>query len=315
MKNKTALVTGGCGFIGSNLSEKLSSEDYKVTIVDNMSSARNDLDDFIKRNSNIEIIPACFSSDQILSRLSKKEFDFVFHNAAVPRVSYSVENPSLTTDINVSKTARLMEGCIGNIERFVFASSSSVYGGADVLPTPVSYVKDPKSPYAWQKSAIEDLIGVFCQLYEFDAVCLRYFNVFGPGQFGDSAYATAVSAWCHAIKVGKPLRSDGTGEQTRDMCYVDNVVQANLKAAALDKKMSGERLNVACGDRVSNNEILAYLKEKFKNIEIHQAPPRPGDVMHTLADIQETEKVLNYKPDVKFWEGLEKTLDWWKLND
>ena len=315
MKNKNALVTGGCGFIGSNLAEKLLNDGYKVTVVDNMSSARSDLDDFMKRNSDIEIVPACFSSDQILSRLSKKEFQFVFHNAAVPRVSYSVENPSLTTDINVSKTARLMEACIGNIERFVFASSSSVYGGADVLPTPTSHTKDPKSPYAWQKSAIEDLIDVFCQLYDFDAISLRYFNVFGPGQFGDSAYATAVSAWCHAIKEGKPLRSDGTGEQTRDMCYVDNVVQANVKAATLDKKMSGERLNVACGDRVSNNEILAFLQEKFKDIEIHQAPSRPGDVMHTLADIQETKDVLGYKPDVKFWEGLEKTLDWWKLND
>ena len=315
MKNKNALVTGGCGFIGSNLAEKLSDVGFKVTVVDNMSSAREDLNEFMKRNSDIEIIPACFSSDQILTRLSKKEFDFVFHNAAVPRVSYSVENPALTTDINVSKTARLMEGCIGNIKRFVFASSSSVYGGADVLPTPTSHAKDPKSPYAWQKSAIEDLIDVFCQLYEFDAISLRYFNVFGPGQFGGSAYATAVSAWCHAIKTGKPLRSDGTGEQTRDMCYVDNVVQANVKAAALDKKMSGERLNVACGDRVSNNEILAFLQEKFKDIEIHHAPPRAGDVMHTLADIQETKDVLGYDPDVKFWEGLEKTLDWWKLND
>ena len=148
MKNKNALVTGGCGFIGSNLAEKLSDVGFKVTVVDNMSSAREDLNEFMKRNSDIEIIPACFSSDQILTRLSKKEFDFVFHNAAVPRVSYSVENPALTTDINVSKTARLMEGCIGNIKRFVFASSSSVYGGADVLPTPTSHAKDPKSPYA-----------------------------------------------------------------------------------------------------------------------------------------------------------------------
>ena len=314
MKNKKALVTGGCGFIGSNLSESLVKEGYDVTVVDNMSSARSDLDDFIARNGKIEIVPACFASDQILSRVKKKEFDFVFHNAAVPRVSYSVENPYLTTEINVSKTSKLMESCVGNIKRFVFASSSSVYGGADVLPTPTSHEKDPKSPYAWQKSSIEDLINIFCSLYEFDAVCLRYFNVFGPGQFGDSAYATAVSAWCHAIKEGKPLRSDGTGEQTRDMCYVDNVVQANLKAAAIDKKMTGERFNVACGDRVSNNQILDFLKEKFKEIQVQNAPTRPGDVMHTLADIQETKDVLGYEPSVTFWDGLEKTLSWWKLN-
>ena len=314
MKNKRALVTGGCGFIGSNLSVELLNQGYDVTIVDNMTSARDDIGEFIKQNKELKIIPVCFASDQVIAKVNNKEFDVVFHNAAIPRVSFSVENPFLTTDVNVLRTVKLLEACRGNIKRFVFASSSSVYGGADDLPTPCDYQKDPKSPYAWQKSCIEEAIKVFCDLYNLDAICLRYFNVFGPGQFGGSAYATAVSAWCHSIKMNLPLRSDGTGEQTRDMCYIDNVVQANIKAAESDKVFRGERYNVACGDRVSNNEILDYLKSKFKNVVIQNAPPRPGDVMHTLADITETKKNLNYNPDTSFWEGLEKTLAWWKLN-
>ena len=315
MKNKKALVTGGCGFIGSNLSKKLADSGYDVTIVDNLASSREDFAEFLKENSTLELVPQCFASDYILDRVKTGEFDVIFHNAAVPRVSYSVENPYETTEINISRTVRLMEASIGNIDRFIFASSSSVYGGADILPTPASHPRDPKSPYAWQKSSIEDIIKIFCNLYDFDAVCLRYFNVFGPGQFGGSAYATAVSAWCNAIKEGIPLRSDGTGEQTRDMCYVDNVVQANVRAAELDEKQAGEAYNIACGNRVSNNEILDFLKEKFGEIEIQTAPPRPGDVMHTLADIQTSKDILGYDPEVQFWEGLEKTLEWWKLND
>ena len=310
---KKILVTGGCGFIGSNLAESLVRSGHKVVVVDNLSSAREDFDQLLKRNPSLELIPLGFDAEYVLERIKNKEFDVVFHNAAIPRVSYSVENPALTTKTNVYATVSLMEACIGNIRRFVFASSSSVYGGANTLPTPVSHSKDPKSPYAWQKSSIEDIIKVFCNLYDFDAICLRYFNVFGPGQFGGSAYATAISAWCHAIKNNKKLRSDGTGEQTRDMCYVDNVVQANIKAAESEEKFSGNVLNVACGDRVSNNDILEFLKTKFKNLEIENAPPRPGDVMHTQADISETVRLLNYEPEVKFWPGLEKTLEWWDL--
>lgn len=309
------LVTGGCGFIGSNLSEQLLKQGHKVTIVDNLSGPREDFDQFIKENPDIELVPLCFSSDYILTRIRNGEFDFVFHNAAIPRVSYSVENPYETTEVNISRTVKLLEACSGKIKRFIFASSSSVYGGADIMPTPNTHEKDPKSPYAWQKSSIEDIIKIFVNLYGDDIVCLRYFNVFGPGQFGGSAYATAVSAWCNAIKNNLPLRSDGTGDQTRDMCYIDNVVQANIKAANRKSKFKGECLNVACGDRTSNNQILDYLKKNFPNIEIKNAPARKGDVMHTQADIEQTKNLLGYEPEVRFWEGLDKTLKWWKLND
>jgi len=313
---KNILVTGGLGFIGSNLAVELLLGGYNVTVVDNMTSARSDVEDFIKNNKSMNIIRNCFASDTIINNIRNGGYDCVFHVAAIPRVSYSVEHPFETTDNNVNKTVRLIEACVGNVRRFVFSSSSSVYGGADILPTPVSHIKDPKSPYAWQKSCIEDFISITCELHpDFDAVCLRYFNVFGPGQFGDSAYATAVSAWCHAIKEGLPLRSDGTGEQSRDMCYVDNVVDANIKSMLSNEKFTGNRMNIACGDRVSNNQILEFLMNRFDNITVNHAPFRAGDVLHTQADISETERLIGYRPLVRFWEGLEITLDWWGLNN
>lgn len=309
------LVTGGCGFIGSNLVARLWEEFHEVVCVDDMSGCRDDARSFMDSYPEVEFISNCFASDECLNRIKAKEFDFVFHVAAIPRVSYSVENPFLTTDTNINKTVKLMEACVGNVKRFIFSSSSSVYGGADELPTPVSCLKNPKSPYAWQKSCIEDLINVFCESYEgFDAVSLRYFNVFGPGQFGGSAYSTAISAWCHAVKNGTPLRKDGTGEQSRDLCYVDNVVDVNVNAMLHKGDLKGARFNVACGDRTSNNEILEFFEKKFGKLEIETAPFRAGDVMHTLADISKTVEILNYKPTMRFWDGMQRTLRWWNLD-
>jgi len=308
------LVTGGCGFIGSNLVKNLEDLGHDVTSVDNMSSSRDDAHDFMSALPGVEFVKDCFAGDNILDRVKSKQFDVVFHVAAIPRVSFSVENPALTTDTNVNKTVKLLEACIDNVGRFIFSSSSSVYGGADVLPTPTDHPKDPKSPYAWQKSSTEDLIKIFCQMYQgFDAVCLRYFNVFGPGQFGGSAYSTAISAWCHAVKNNLPLRKDGTGEQSRDLCYIDNVVSANILVMDQGLKFYGETFNVACGDRISNNQILDHFKEKFGDLSIEQAPFRLGDIMHTQADISKSESDLGYKPLVMFWDGLHRTFEWWNI--
>jgi len=308
--SKHALVTGAAGFIGSNLCRKLLQEGWAVTGVDDLSSGHLEL---VQNLKGLKMILNDFASDFVLEEVAKKSFDTVFHFAAIPRVSYSVENPSETTNNNVAKTVKLMEACRGKISRFIFSSSSSVYGGADLMPTPVSHHRDPKSPYAWHKSSIEDLLRMFGNLYDFDSVCLRYFNVFGPNQYGDSPYSTAISAWCHAVKHGTALRKDGTGEQSRDMCYVDNVVDVNIRAANHEGTFRGEAFNVACGDRTSNNQILAKFQEKFGDLNINQAPFRPGDVMHTQADISETERVFGYKPLVRFWDGLEKTFEWWGI--
>ena len=312
---KKVLVTGGCGFIGSNLIDALVKQSHDVTCIDDMSGPRDDAASFMKKHEGkVTFVPVCYASDVAIELVEGGNFDVVFHVAAIPRVGYSVEHPFLTTDTNIAKTVKLLEACVsGDVKRFIFSSSSSVYGGADILPTPNTHGKDPKSPYAWQKSCIEDLLTIFSSLYDFDALSLRYFNVYGPGQFGGSAYSTAVSAWCHAIKNGTSLRKDGTGEQSRDMCYVDNVVEANILASNVKTAFNGECYNVACGDRTSNNEVLQFLEGRFGKLDIVEAPFRKGDVMHTQADISKTKSDLGYEPKVRFWDGLELTLGWWGL--
>tara|TARA_E500000331_G_scaffold307849_1_gene312998 strand:- start:949 stop:1956 length:1008 start_codon:yes stop_codon:yes gene_type:complete len=331
---KKGLITGGCGFIGSNLAHKLVEEGWIVDVVDDMSTGKlslleglkmrvipaglldvfySDLDSKTRNQKEVHVIQGDFSNPRVLQNISDKKYDVVFHQAAIPRVSFSVENPSLTTDVNVSSTVRLFEACAKNVERVVFASSSSVYGGADKLPTSEECSKSPKSPYAWQKSTIEDFSKMCWDLYSLDIVCLRYFNVFGPGQYGDSPYSTAVSAWCHSAKNRTPCRSDGDGTQSRDMCYVDNIVHANILAANASMKFMGNTYNIACGDRTSNNDILNYFKNRFE-IEVDNAPWRPGDVMHTQADISKARQDLGYEPLVRFWEGLERTIEWWNIN-
>ena len=333
---KKALVTGGCGFIGSNLTKKLVKLGWQVDIIDDMSNGHLELledlntrvlmngsfytaykmQDMERPQDEVLVIQDDFADENVLSGIYQGVYDVIFHQAAVPRVSYSVEEPWHTTDVNISKTVRLFESARGAVDRIVWASSSSVYGGANDLPTTESSPKNPKSPYAWQKSTIEDFAKLAGDLYDLDIVCLRYFNVFGPGQYGDSPYSTAVSAWCHAIKHNLDCRSDGDGEQTRDMCYIDNTVYANILAATAKKKFKGETYNIACGRRVSNNQVLEAMKERFGvKVKVKHAPVRAGDVKHTLADCSKAKRDFGYEPLVHFWEGLEQTYSWWGLQD
>tara|TARA_B100000900_G_scaffold415919_1_gene447875 strand:+ start:5219 stop:6229 length:1011 start_codon:yes stop_codon:yes gene_type:complete len=333
---KRALVTGGCGFIGSNLTKELVNKGWQVDVVDDMSNGHLELLESLmtinimngtfftayrmqkapRTQPQVLVIQEDFSNDHVLAAVNEGIYDVIFHQAAIPRVSYSVEQPFHSTDVNISKTTRLFEAARGKVRRIVWASSSSVYGGADKLPTPENEVKNPKSPYAWQKSSIEDFAKMCWNLYKLDVVCLRYFNVFGPGQYGDSPYSTAVSAWCHSIKNNLECRSDGDGEQTRDMCYIDNVVHANIRAANHFESFKGECYNVACGDRVSNNEILTYFISKFGDrVKVRNAPVRPGDVKHTQADISKIKKQLGYSVQKRFWDGLDETIKWWGLTN
>jgi nucleoside-diphosphate-sugar epimerase len=326
------LVTGGAGFIGSNLVKRLVRDGHTVDVVDNMCNGTlsnfdglnfrtfiGDLHEIYESQKHerpseqVWVIEDDFASPAILARISRKTYDVVFHQAAVPRVSYSVEHPVETTDENLMKSVQLLNACVGNVRRVIAASSSSVYGGADVMPTTESEPKNPKSPYALQKSCLEDFASLFSSLYGLDVALLRYFNVFGPGQLGDSPYSTAVSAWCNAIATGAPLRSDGDGSQSRDMCYVDNVVDANVLSAFSEKKFTGERYNVCCGSRTSNREVLDFLRNRFESVKIVDAPWRAGDVMHTLGDYSAAQRDFGYVPKVTFWDGLERTLQWWNL--
>jgi nucleoside-diphosphate-sugar epimerase len=328
------LVTGGAGFIGSHLVDRLRADGNIVDVVDDMSAGHLEnlsdnklrvvpvalLTEFEKvepvarESGAVLVIQGDFAHDAVIDRIKRGLYTHIFHVAAIPRVSYSVENPVDTATVNIVRSVKLIHACAGTrVQRVIFSSSSSVYGGDAALPTPPTAVKSPKSPYALQKSFIEDFLTMSATLYGIDSVCLRYFNVFGPRQTGNSPYSTALSAWCNAIKEGLPLRSDGTGEQSRDLCYVDNVVQANVLAAKSKDHLNGAVFNVACGERTTNNAILAALRERHPDIQVNNSPWRPGDVMHSLADISETHRVLGYEPSVKFWVGFAKTLEWWGL--
>lgn len=303
------LITGIAGFIGSNFAQKCLDLGWEVTGVDDLS------------NGHIEFLPkihkfykSCFSAKPVLKAIKEKKFDVVVHLAAIPRVSYSVEHPIETHDVNVTKTLKLIDACRGNVKRFVFASSSSVYGGADVLPTDENQPKNPKSPYALQKSIIEDYLNLYHQLYGLDSASMRFFNVFGKNALGSGSYATAIAAWMTSIKSGKPCRSDGDGSQSRDLCHVDNVVHALSLATSHPDPLNADVFNVACGTRTTNKEILDYLIEKYPDAQVNHAPWRPGDVMHTQADISKIEKVLGYQVQTMVWEGIIKTVEWFEEN-
>lgn len=307
---KTCLITGGAGFIGSNLAKRLVDENWVVSIVDDMSTGELE---FIPAGVN-EFLQYDFSDDIVLDLIKEKTFNVVFHLAAKPRVGYSVDFPAETTDININRTVKLMSACRGNVDRFINTSSSSVYGGAQILPTVESCVHDPKSPYALQKSVSEQYCKLFASLYGLDTVSVRPFNVFGPNQKGDNPYACAVSAWLYAIKHGKALRSDGTGEQTRDITYVDNVVDIFVRCANYKGRFDGEAFNAGTGTSFSNNEVLDWFERNYPFCQVDNAPARPGDVMHTHASIEKAERILRYKVLVPFWEGVEKTRAWAMTN-
>ena len=326
-----ALVTGGCGFIGSNLVCQLVEMGWSVDVVDDLSNGLlENLEDIDKRiittdtlhlyedqfeeedKKNSLIICGDFAHESVLQRIHDSCYDFVFHLAANPRVEYSVKFPQVTTEINVLKTVELFKACAdSDVERVVFSSSSAIYGNTISLPTRESVVGDPESPYGLQKLQGEQYAALFAKLYGLDIVSLRYFNVYGPKQLGGSPYSTAVSAWCDAIYNDLPLRSDGDGTQSRDMVYVGDVVQANICAATSENNIAGCVYNIGSSSSITNNEILEKLKDHFEDVEVVNAPWRPGDVMHTLADITRASQDLNYYPEYSFSDGLEQTLSWW----
>lgn len=308
-----ALVTGAAGFIGSNLALKLLDEGISVIGVDDMSFG-HDINVHDIRIAGGKVICDDYGSNYIHDLIAESKFDVVFHLGAIPRVLYSVEFPVETTDCNVTSTIKLLQACKGNVGRFVFSSSSAVVGdiALDKLPSNEDVQRRPKSPYAAQKSMIEDMCRIYSELHDLDTISLRYFNVFGPRQYGDSAYSTVISAWCNAIKTSQPLRVDGDGTQSRDFCYVDNAVAANILAANSNRRFEGEAVNIAHGVTRSINEILNVFTHQF-NTKLEYSQTRQGDVYMTHADITRAYELLGYTPSVSFKEGLNATLKWWNL--
>lgn len=312
------LITGGAGFIGSNLAIQMSKMGHKdINVVDYNLDNCQYLKEVLNKEEildSVNVVYSDYSDPLVLKGIKDGRYDQIVHMAAVPRVSYSVEHPAETTRENVYKLSLLLESASASGSRVIFASSSSVYGGSENLPTSEMETLNPQSPYALQKKMGEEMCSLFSNLYDLDTVCFRFFNVFGPHQFGDSPYSTVISAWCHAITNGTKLRLDGTGEVSRDFCYVSNVCDIIISCLNSDKRYNSECFNVACGERNSLLEILNHFKEEYEITEqnIDHEPPRAGDVMHTCADMSKTYKEFNINNQVTFWDGLRKTEEWWK---
>jgi len=326
-----ALITGGCGFIGSCISKKLVDAGWEVEVVDDMSNGSYEFLDgyrfrsvpvqlgqnFESQISNKEhdilVLVGDFISHEIVRRIVEKRYDVIFHCAANPRVEYSVHNPVETTDENLFKTIKLFTHSVGNVDRIVFSSSCSVYGDPWSLPTTESHGKNPNSPYALQKLCAEEFARLYSKSYDLDIACLRYFNVFGPYQHGGSPYSTAVVSWCDKIKNNLPLRSDGDGNQSRDMIFVEDVARANILAATHKENFNGKCINIGTGVSYTNNQILDIFKSRFPDMKIEHAPERPGDVKHTLACMKEARSFLNFQTEYSLEEGLNKTFEWWEI--
>ncbi|MEK7068477.1 MAG: NAD-dependent epimerase/dehydratase family protein [Patescibacteria group bacterium] len=310
----TILVTGCAGFIGSNFVRACKTHLKGVSIVgiDDFSTGRRSAVD-----PSITFYEGSVTDAALLERIFKKHKPaYVFHFAAVPRVSYSVEHPRETTEANIVGIVALLDAAARHkVKRFIYSSSSSIYGGAKKLPTKESEnMPDPKSPYAAQKYAGEVFCTIFSELYGLDTVSLRYFNVFGPGQYGDSPYSTVISAWLEALySRGTKSFLEGDGLQSRDFCYVDNVVEANLAAMRARRACKGAAVNIAHGERTTLREVKRLIeKESGKTIALERRAPRRGDVRHTHADIAAARRLLGYRPKVSFKEGLARTVAWYK---
>ncbi len=310
-----AIVTGSNGFIGFNLCMELKRRDWSVVGIDDLSSGRpeNVVDGFEYLYTNVQ------DKDNIENLFREFEPDAVFHLAAIPRVSYSVENPFATAQANVLGTVSILEAIVKadlvEKTRIVNTSSSSVYGGADVRPTPENQPLAPKSPYALEKSQGEQWLKLFSNLYGVDALSLRYFNVFGPHYLFGGAYSTVLSAWLYHLYVDPDYEAfvEGDGTQSRDFCFVDNVVQANILAATRDRGFKGEAFNIAQGEAhtlLDCQEMLS--KIAGKELKLAPRPPRVGDVKHTLADISAAQNELGYVPTADFEWQLRKMAEWYE---
>ena len=304
------LVTGGAGFIGSHIVERLIKEGETVRVLDDFSSGkRANLAPF---GDKVDIVEGDIRKPADCAKACAG-VDFVYHEAAVPSVPKSVADPRTSHEANVDGTFNLlMAARDAKCRRVIYAASSSAYGDLPDLPKRETACPAPLSPYAVNKLVGEHYLRTFYCCYGLETISLRYFNVFGPRQDPKSQYAAAIPAFVSAILKNEPPTIYGDGEQTRDFTYIDNVVHANWLAARAPKT-EGQVVNIACGDRVTVNQIIAQINSLLgRNVKSNHVETRPGDVKHSLADISLASKVLGYKPVIAFDEGLRRAIEWYK---
>jgi len=303
-------ITGGAGFIGSNIAATLLAQGHEVVIVDNFSTGR--AQNLQKIRDHIRVIEGDIRESSVLEN-AFEGVEVVYHEAALPSVKRSVEDPLSSHESNATGTLKVLlaaQKC--GVRRVVYAASSSAYGNTPALPKVESMPAAPLSPYAVSKLAGELYCRVFPALYGLETVALRYFNVFGPNQDPNSHYAAVIPLFITGILAGKAIHVDGDGGQSRDFTYIDNVVQANLLAATA-KGVSGEMFNVGVGKAGTLNELIAAIeKATGKKAVIEHGPPRPGDVRDSLADISKARKLLGYDPKFDLAKGLERTVEYFR---
>jgi nucleoside-diphosphate-sugar epimerase len=304
------LVTGGAGFIGSHLAEALVSLKARVTILDDLSGGTRD--NFASFGP-VEFVHGSILDQDLLSRYTRG-CRYVFHQAALGSVPRSVEQPRLYTDVNVTGTLNILEAArAAGVRRVIFAASSSVFGNNPV-PWIETSAPRPRSPYAATKLADEGLMAAYAASYGLDTASLRYFNIFGPRQNANSAYAAVIAAFAKALLSGNRPVIYGDGQQSRDFTFVANAVHANLLCARRSQPIGGEVINVACGRRISVNELAATMARALGRAELapcHE-PERTGDIKHSFADLRRAQDLLGYAPIVDFEAGLQTAIAWYQ---
>lgn len=304
------LITGGAGFIGSHLASRLRELGHEVRVLDDFSTGKRD--NLLPLEGQFELVEGDLR-DRATCERACDGIEFVLHEAAIPSVPKSVDDPLPSHDVNVNGTFNLLLACVEKkVKRFIYAASSSAYGDTEVSPKHEGIRPDPLSPYAVQKFTGECYARSFFQCYGLETISLRYFNVFGSRQDPRSQYAAAIPAFVTAILRGESPVVYGDGEQTRDFTYIDNVVHGNVVAMKASATR-GEAVNIACGDRISVNQVIKAINEQLgTDVQPQYVPQRTGDVLHSCADISLAGSLLGFVPQVSFEDGLGRAIDYYR---
>lgn len=314
-KDVVFLVTGGAGFIGSNLCEAITDMGYRVRCLDNLSTGKQENVDFLSDRENYTFIKGDIR-DLDTCMEACKGVDFVLNQAAWGSVPRSIEMPLLYEEINIRGTLNMMEAARQQgVRKFVYASSSSVYGDHPVLPKVEGQEGNLLSPYALTKRVDEEYGKLYKKLYGLDTYGMRYFNVFGRRQDPDGAYAAVIPRFIRQLLHGEVPTINGDGKQSRDFTYIDNVIEANLKACLAPSEAAGQAFNIAYGGREYLIDIYYDLcKALDKQVKPNFGPDRAGDIKHSNADISKARKLLGYDPDYDFAKGIALAIDWYREN-
>ena len=321
LSNKTILVTGGAGFIGSNLCEALLEKGNKVICLDNFATAKRENITPLLDNSDFELIEGDIRKLEDCLKATK-DVDYVLHNAALGSVPRSIKDPITSNDVNVSGFLNMLVAARDNgVKRFVFAASSSTYGDSELMPKVEDVIGKPLSPYAITKYVNELYADIFSKTYGLETIGLRYFNVFGRKQDPDGAYAAVIPKFVSQLMSKESPVINGDGNYSRDFTYIDNVIQANLLSLVTNnEKAINTVYNVAYGDKNTLNDLMSYIKEylsefdsEIKGVKIIYGPKRRGDIPHSHASIEKAKELLNYNPQFSLSEGLKEAVKWyWK---